>query len=120
MSIENNLIKAGYKKHVSQVYYVLHMTDTLYQKCVKDDVGKRYFINCFYYPESRISGQSIPEGVMFQVQFWTIGKKNDDKEEYERMAVDITLHTNDIDIVEGEFEEIWKRMGYGYYEKWEE
>lgn len=110
MTISEQLLESGYKKHVSEHYRLLKMTDTLYQKRVDDSYGVKYYVNAWYYPERMMPNTAIcPEGVMFETQY----RDGDD-------YITVELSTSDIDKAEEEFYKIWQLMGYGYKKRWDE
>lgn len=104
--LQEKLIANGYKKYVSHSNQVFKNTDTLYQKCVSDEIGKRYFINIWYYPETTINGHTIKEGVQMEAQFTD---RND-------VNVNLEVLTDDIRYIEDFFEEFWNDNDCGYYE----
>lgn len=107
-NLTEQLIEAGYKKHVAEFYKVFHSTDTLYQKRIDDERGKRYFINAWHYPKDEV----IPfEALQFEVQF--DGAMEDD-------VINVEISTNNYVLAEKEFDRIWKLMNYGYYELWDD
>lgn len=106
MNTQESLINAGYKKHVSSVNQLLKCTDTLYQKLIYGDVGKKYFIDAWYYPESGV----LPESIHYEVEFYHgVGES----------AIRVILHNTDSSRVESKFEYIWNKLGLGYYEKFD-
>lgn len=104
--LQQYLIDAGYKKHVSDSNKLFNHTDTLFQKCIKDDKGKKYFINMWYYPEHSYGGIDLPEQIQGEVQFTL--------QDGEHLEV-ISFYT-DIAKIELQMEELWVKMGFGYYE----
>lgn len=96
---------SGYKKYVADFYKTLMHTDTLYQKRITDQSGVRYFINAWYYDTD-----ILKDSIQFDVQF-TINEE-------ESIHTNVTLVTNDIKFAEVEFDKLWNRMNYEYYEAW--
>ncbi|MBG23717.1 MAG: hypothetical protein CMF22_10375 [Idiomarinaceae bacterium] len=110
MSLQKELIDRGYKKHVSDMYRVLEMTDTLYQKCIRDHLGnKKYYINVWYYPADRSTGLDLPEGIEIRAQL-----HDQDDEHY----MNVNPMTRDIDQAEETIEEVWEKLDMGYYERY--
>lgn len=83
-----------------------------FQKCFKDDVGKKYYINIkrWDFPPHPYTGEPIPTSYEFEVQFNT----EDDR------VMDLTLfsHGWTIENAEEFVEEMWHKMNLRYYEKW--
>jgi hypothetical protein len=111
MIIQEKLLAAGYKKSVSSHYKTFKSTDTLYQKCIRDELGKRYYINAWYYSYADYPQIPETESVEFEVQF---KKKGSDD-----AIMDVTLFTKDIKEAETYFAFMWKQLDLGYYE-WED
>ena len=109
MNIQQELNKKGYKKYVSESNRVFKMTDTLFQKKVVDDKGIRYFIDCWWYEQQCINGTVIPESWQFETQFH--GDKID-------QVIDVMLFEKDIDKAEQMFNDMWVKLGLGYYEEY--
>lgn len=105
--VTDKLEAEGYTKHVAEFYRTLMRTDTLYQKRITDKYGTRYFINAWYY-----DNEVLKDSLQFDVQF-TI-------DEDEQNHINVTLVTNDIRFAEAEFDKMWDRMIYEYYEAWGE
>lgn len=108
MNIQDQLIRKGYKKYVSQSNTVFKMTDTLFQKKVVDDKGVRYFINCWWYKEDCVNGHTIPESWQFEVQY----SANDASR-----TMNVTLFEKDIDKAEQMFDDMWTKLNLGYHEE---
>lgn len=91
------LISAGYKQFQD------NLNGSAYgmQKRVTNDLGTKYFINIYAYAHNgEIAFQ--PE-----VQF----------SEGEYPTTDVTLHSQDLEIVESLFEQLWCELGMPYYER---
>lgn len=110
--LQQDLISRGYKKHVSESYKTFHMTDTLFQKCITDEKGKKYFINLWYYTEGRYGHANLPESIQADVQFETDGVTDEN--------MNVVLFTQDVDKIEEVFENMWQKLGLNYYELWSE
>lgn len=110
--LEDKLVSRGYKKHVSESYKTFHMTDTLFQKCITDEKGKKYYINLWYYAAGRHGQTALPESIQAEVQFETDGVTHEN--------MNVTLFTKDIDKIEEVFESMWKNLGLGYNELWKD
>lgn len=111
-NMQEILISKGYKKHVSEHYKVFHTTDTLFQKRISDDKGKKYFIDVWYYPAGRYGHTDLPESIQAEVQFEKDGITDEN--------MNVELFTKDIDKIEEVFENMWKYLALGYYELWSE
>lgn len=110
--LQEDLLSRGYKKHVSESNKIFKMTDTLFQKRISDEKGKKYFINLWYYAEGRHGQTSLPESIQAEVQFETDGVTHEN--------MNVTLFTRDIDKIEEVFENMWVTLNLGYYELWSE
>lgn len=105
-NLQQKLIDAGYKKHVSESYVVFHGTNTLFQKCIWDEHKKEYYINCWYYPEQTINSHTLKENIQFEVQYRVPNNE----------VMDVTLSEKDIDKAERMFRLIWLNMECDYYD----
>lgn len=112
LSLHDQLVAKGYKKWVSESNRIFKMTDTLYQKQIDDDKGKKYFINIWYYPAQRYGHTDLPESIQAEVQFTGDGVTDE--------HMDVTLFVKDIDKIEEVFENMWVKLGLGYYDLWED
>lgn len=112
MTLEQELTLHSYTKQVAGHYNTFKHTDILYQKRISDSKGKKYFINIWYYPANRYGHTDLPESIQAEVQFTGDGVTD----EY----VDVTLFTKDLDKIEEVFENMWVKLGLGYYELWED
>ena len=112
IELQRDLISRGYKKHVSESYKTFHMTDTLFQKHISDERGKKYYINLWYYAEGRHGQTSLPESIQAEVQFETDGVTHN--------IMNVTLFTKDIDKIEEVFENMWVTLNLGYSELWKD
>jgi hypothetical protein len=101
----------GYTKSVCNHYKTYKSTDTLYQKCIKDKVGKKYYINIWWYPVNRYGETLLPESIQAEVQF--TGYEGDG-------TTDVLLFTKDLVKIEAKFEDIWNLLKFDYYERWED
>lgn len=104
--IIQKFLDSGYQKDVQDFYNAIERTNTLLQKRVEDTKGIRYFINAWYYPAQVINGHSIKEHISFKVQF---------KDKNGTPTADIGLFTQDIEEAESVFNDMWRKMKYGYY-----
>lgn len=111
MDIQKQLLNAGYKKYVSKSNEVFKATDTLYQKCIKDEIGNLYFIDAWYYPETHYSqvNHKIEEAVQFEVQYTD---KND------VVVMNVALFEKDHCKAEEYFANIHNQLNLGYHEKY--
>lgn len=110
--LQEDLLSRGYKKHVSESNKIFKMTDTLFQKRISDEKGKKYFINLWYYAEGRHGQTSLPESIQADVQFETDGVTDEN--------MNVVLFTQDVDKIEEVFENMWVTLNLGYYELWSE
>jgi hypothetical protein len=105
------LLASGYVKSVSKHYTTYKTTDTLYQKCIKDGVGKKYYINIWWYPERQYGEALVTESIQAEVQY--TGYEEDG-------TTDVMLFTKDLVKIEAKFEEIWNLLKFDYYERGED
>lgn len=110
--LQETLISKGYKKHVSEHYKTFHATDTLFQKRISDDKGKKYFINIWYYLAGRYGNTDLLESIQAEVQFENDGVTEE--------TMNVQLFTKDVEKIEQVFENMWKCLALGYYELWGE
>ena len=111
MSLQEYLILRGYNKSESDSYMGFKTTKTLFQKLIKNDKGKKYYINLWYYAEGRYGYTNLPESIQAEVQFETDGVTDE--------CMDVTLFTKDVDKIEEVFENMWVTLNLGYCELWE-
>ena len=80
------------------------------QRCIRDDVGKRYFIDIDMYNLGAI-GANLPRqfSATASVQFHI-------RDSHERVT-DITLSHESFDDTESFFDAVWRKMRFGYYER---
>ena len=104
------LLAKGYGKSVSKHYLTYKSTDTLYQKRITDEIGKKYYINIWWYPEKYYGETHVPESIQAEVQF--TGYEDDE-------TTDVLLFTKDLVKIEAKFEEIWNLLKFDYYKRWE-
>ena len=101
MSMKQELLAEGYIG-----YGVCHFKEVpLYQKLIKDCEGRRYFINCYEYEHKDLLAYE------FDVQY----KLGEDS-----AVVNVSLTSATLGEAEDFFHEMWVRMGFGYYELYEE
>ena len=109
--LHKELIEAGYEKHKKGA--LKPSCEYFYQKCIKDKIGEKYYINCRVYNSDK--GQDSFE---FDVQLYKWGKYVNietvmwfwDPEEKRRKYP--TLNE-----VEDMFKNIWVCLGSEYHEK---
>ncbi len=106
--LQHELISRGYKRHISERYRTFHMTDTLFQKLIKDDIGKKYYIDLWYFAGWQAFGQSYPESIQAEVQFSTDGVTKE--------CMNVTLFVKDTNKIEEVFENMWVSLRLGYNE----
>lgn len=106
--LQHELISRGYKRHISASYRTFHKTDTLFQKHIKDEIGKKYYINLWYYAEQRWFGEGYPESIQAEVQFRTDGVTQE--------CMDVTLFVKDVNKIEEVFDNMWVTLRLGYTE----
>lgn len=109
MSVDmQKFIQSGYTYHSSDLYVSIEGTRHLYQKCVSDGKGERYYINVWYFEAQSIGNTQIPEGLSPKVQFY-----GDDDE----VMMNVSLFDkNTPEEIEAEFDRIWTDLNLGYYE----
>lgn len=108
-----NWIDVGYKQHNQQTP---NNSDFLLQKCIRDENGKKYFINVWVYEHynkdyfSRVPVMH-PVGFSPEVQFRKEGDITTN--------IDLILNEDSTILeVERHFEGLWFFLGRPYYEKW--
>ena len=113
----DELEQAGYRKHVSQSYDIFKKTDTLYQKLIKDEVGKKYYIdvwvynNLAYKREGRMPPTSPDFSFQPEVQFYG---ENDEV----LFGVIYAGSKSSVREIEDFFEGVWFYMNCGYYQRY--
>ena len=111
--LQEDLISRGYKKYISEGNKIFKMTDTLFQKRISDEKGKKYYIDLWYYPAGRHGQISLPESIQAEVQFH-------DGDGTTEENINVQLFIKDIDKIEEVFENMWQKLGLNYYELWSE
>ena len=109
--LQAELLARGYKKWVSETTRIFKMTDSLYQKKVIDNKGKKYFIDIYYYPAGRYGNRDMEESIQAEVQFHNGDGITDN-------TMNVQLFVKDIDKIEEVFENMWVKLGLNYYELW--
>lgn len=106
--LQQSLLRGGYKQYLSDEPYLGHSTNQLFQKRIVDDLGTRYFINVYYYPEQRIEYYFCPECIQVEVQF----KDADDE------VINVTLSEKSIDKFEKKLQTMFEVLNLEYYERY--
>ena len=101
----------GYTRSISNHYPTYKSTDVHFWKCIKDSVGKKYYINIWWYPEKWYAEVYIPESIQAEVQY--TGYEEDG-------TTDVMLFTKDLVKIEAKFEDMWNLLKFDYYERWED
>jgi len=110
--LQSELMAKGYIKHVEDYIKTFKVTDTMYQKLISDEVGKKYYINIYYYyPENVTPLMTLPESIQAEVQYGSDGITDN--------PLDVRLFVKDIDKIEEVFENIWNLLGLDYIHLWE-
>lgn len=106
------LIDRGYKRYNPDPRIHRYMSD-MFQKRFDDDVGKKYFITVYKYPETIApNGQLIPEA--YECELYLESLNNN-------CPVQILFYSGwTIEQVEERAEEIFQTGKYDYYERWDE
>ena len=84
----------------------------LFQKCFKDDIGKKYFITAKKWDSWRhpYTGDVIPPAYEYEIQLYAKGTEN---------AIDILFHSSwDVESVEQHVADLFATGNYKYYERW--
>jgi len=114
-----DFIKAGYREHKSKSYETLKMTDTLLQKRIDDEIGKKFFIDVWvydnkYYKETGKFPKDSPDfSFQPEVQFYS----KEDEPMFNCMC--FMGDKQSVEDVEEFFAELWAKMNLGYYERFE-
>ena len=107
---DKELLDAGYKRYDPPSIHADCVTD-LYQKCIKDDTGKRYFISIERWDFSRISHRASDTQPSFETTVQFTHKNGE--------TVDITCYNGwEIDQIEKFYDDLWKLGWFKYYEKY--
>lgn len=118
--MQNNHIKpeqwleAGYRRYYG---YNPRYADYLFQKKFKDDVGVKYFIECYVYEynKSEWKSHSVFGNTGYQLEMYTVVNGN---------VVYVTISPKDefysIEELEQWFEQMWIATGSNYTEKYDE
>lgn len=116
MLTEQDFLDAGYKKF-QQAKETIKMADWGLQKCIRDDLGKRYHITIYVYSYAKYQHRTPglkDFGFSPEVQF---------REGELYNTVDVSYHTNDdtkVFEIEQFFADIWETLDCPYYERYEE
>lgn len=103
--LKTSLEKAGYKKFKNNGVFNPN-AKLVYQKCIKDGTGKRYYLTGYFYEKAYVNGNiALEEGIQWEVQFTKNGK-----------TFEVIFCSNDIQEVEGFFNGVWVNMNAEYYE----
>lgn len=111
MMIDNDIINAGYKEFEPSPFHNKGVSKC-FQKRFDDDVGKKYFIdiNKWEFPPHPYTKDPIPTSYEFEA---FLGKDDN--------PIQLVLYSGwDMDKAENFIEEVWKKMGLDYYERWDE
>ena len=101
---EEKLVSAGYQRWQSKYK---KFSDFFYQRCIKDKIGRRYFINLFHYA-ANIEGIKMPESWVAELQI--------DSDVSFKLEI-FSLEDKSIGYVEKKFKLFWETFGRHYYEK---
>lgn len=89
--------------------------DKAFQKCVKDDKGKKYFMEVLKYTFPYGLRSEIPEPndqYSISTILYKAGTGNIESE------MEIKFYSDDLEYVEKRIEKLWEFTGKGYYEKY--
>lgn len=104
------LLDAGYKRW-NPSSYTECCTD-LFQKCVSDDYGKRYFINIFRWDFSRYERKGFETAPRYEAEVQFTHKNG--------QTVDSTCYNGwELEDIEKYYADLWALGWFKYYEKWE-
>lgn len=103
------LIEKGFKEYPPTEFHSQYV-EKFFQKCYKDKIGKKYFIDVLKYPEINIPGREIvPVSYEYSIQ---IRNRNGD-------AIDLLFHSSwKLDDVERYIEKLFKLRMFTYYERY--
>lgn len=103
------LIEKGFKEYPRTDFYSPYV-EKFFQKCYKDEIGKKYFIDVLKYPELNIPGREIvPVSYEYSIQ---IRNRNGD-------AIDLLFHSSwKLEDVERYIEKLFKLRMFTYYERY--
>lgn len=102
-------LKRGFREYPRTCFQSQYV-EKFFQKCYKDEKGKKYFIDVLKYPEMCIPGrETIPASYEYSVQ---IRNKNGD-------AIDLLFHSSwKLKDVEKYMEKLFKNRMFEYYERY--
>lgn len=103
------LIEKGFKEYPPTEFHSQYV-EKFFQKCYKDKIGKKYFIDVLKYPELNIPGrETIPVSYEYSIQ---IRNRNGD-------AIDLLFHSSwKLEEVERYIEKLFKLRMFTYYERY--
>ena len=103
------LIEKGFKEYPPTEFHSQYV-EKFFQKCYKDKIGKKYFIDVLKYPEINIPGREIiPVSYEYSIQ---IRNRNGD-------AIDLLFHSSwKLEDVERYIEKLFKLRMFTYYERY--
>lgn len=108
VKLHEDLLSRGYKYWKNESNRTFKETDILYQKCIKDDIGKRYYIDIWYYPNKIWpNGQITKESCQIEAHFYDV---------FSESLFSIKTDQS-IDAAEHLIERLWLSERCGYYEK---
>lgn len=105
---DNYFIKRGFREYPRTCFQSQYV-EKFFQKCYKDEIGKKYFIDVLKYSEMCIPGrETIPASYEYSVQ---VRNKQGD-------AIDLLFHSTwHLKDVENYMEEMFKFGLFKYYER---
>jgi hypothetical protein len=111
--LTRQLESAGYKYWHDTTGFK-QFTQHMFQKCIKDDIGKKFYINIWHYDQRTYGETTLPESLCIEVQFQTL-----EGDILDGGVVNVELNTNKFEVAEVYLENMWLVLGYDYYDKWE-
>lgn len=111
---EEDFLANGYKRYDGGSTR-LKYADYLLQRCIQDEIGKKYYITVFVYDCSRYNHPHLAGlGFMPEVQF---------REDGVCPTIDVTFHDDEsttVDSLEAFFENLWAHLGKPYVDRHED
>ena len=117
---KENLLENGYKK------FKPHLKDSFtesYQKCIRDDIGKKYFINFYYHPDQLFRNNQVWKSRLeLEIQFNKVYKKKEytynltmfSMYKVNKEKIHIMHPLNEIEEL---VEDMFKKQKFEYYEQ---
>lgn len=107
---KQDFIDAGYQRFAPPPYN--ECATDLFEKCIRDDKGKKYFIHVYVWDFSMY--EKIPTGIRFESEVNLV--LNDGNDNYVQIKMLNGWHT--IEEMEQYYRNVWDTGMYKYYEEY--